>query len=61
MVKTLGIKQVSELTGIGTSSLYKLAKTEKIPCFRVGNRYIFTQESIEKWLTEQVENHGTFD
>lgn len=60
MVKTLGIKDVSKLTGIGLSNLYRLARAEEIPCLRVGNKYIFTEESVEQWLTEQVENHGKF-
>lgn len=61
MIKTLGIKQVSELTGIGLTNLYKLARTGKIPCMRVGVKYVFTEKSIEQWLNEQIESHAEYE
>lgn len=60
MLKTLTIKEVSELTGIGVSNLYKLARQGKIPCMRINSKYIFTAESIEEWLRDQVENHTVY-
>lgn len=58
MVKTLSIKEVSELTNIGKSNLYKLARSGDIPCMRVGSKYIFTEESIDTWLKEKVAQHA---
>lgn len=60
MVKTLNIKEVSELTHIGKSSLYKLARSGDIPCMRVGSKYIFTAESIDEWLQKQVSQNAAF-
>lgn len=60
MVKTLNIKEVSELTKIGKSTLYKLARSGDIPCMRVGSKYIFTAESIDEWLQKQVSQNAAF-
>lgn len=58
MVKTLSIKEVSEMTKIGKSNLYKLARSGDIPCMRVGSKYIFTEESIDIWLREKIDQHA---
>lgn len=60
MVKVLTTKEVSELTGIGQTNLYKLAHRGEIPCMRINSKYIFTEESIEEWMREQVNNHATY-
>lgn len=61
MIKTLTIKQVSEMTGIGKTNLYKLARQGDIPCMRVNSKYVFTEESLDKWLTEQVEQNTQYE
>lgn len=60
MIKTLTVKEVSELTGISKTNLYKLARQGKIPCMRINSKYIFTAESIEEWIRDQVENHTVY-
>lgn len=61
MTKTLNIKEVSELTGIGKTNLYKLARQGAIPCMRVGSKYIFTEASVEHWIDEQVEQNRHYE
>lgn len=60
MVQVISAQQVSKLTGIGLTNVYRLARQGKIPCMRVNKKYLFTAESIEEWITDQIENHTVY-
>jgi excisionase family DNA binding protein len=49
----LTTKEVSEMLGVHTSTVYKLIKEGKIPSFRVGSDWRFRRDQIVRWLAEQ--------
>jgi len=49
-VPVLTVDEAAEYLRIPKSSLYKLAKEGKIPCQKVGRRWIFHRQVIDNWL-----------
>lgn len=53
-VMTVG--EVCALLRIHQSTLYRLLKRGKFPCFKVGSDYRFNREQIDKWRLAQGQN-----
>lgn len=50
-----GVREAQEITKLGISTIYALAKQNKIPHVRFGERAIrFPLEELERWVEEQV-------
>ena len=47
----LNIKDLSEYLHCSISSIRKMIYENKIPYFRISNRYMFTRSIINKWIT----------
>ena len=41
--------EVSAYLRIHRSTVYRLIKTGKLPCFRIGSDYRFNREEIDRW------------
>ncbi len=50
MQKLTTVKEVAEALGLGESSVYRMAKTGRIPAVVIGRRVRFEPASIEAWL-----------
>jgi len=48
--KVLNLDEVSELTGLSKSHLYKLTSQSRIPHYKNGKFIFFDREEIETWL-----------
>jgi excisionase family DNA binding protein len=46
----LDVKEVSELLGVSTDSIYALVRESKIPHIRIRRRILFHKESLEAWM-----------
>lgn len=51
----LGIKELAASSGISYSSLRKMAIAGKIPCIKIGNRYKFADDVLEKVIQQQTQ------
>ncbi|MFC1888872.1 helix-turn-helix domain-containing protein [Thermodesulfobacteriota bacterium] len=47
-------KQVCTYLSLPRSSLYKLCREGKIPCFKVGKHWRFRMADLHTWMTMQV-------
>ena len=47
--KALTVKQVAEYLQVNERTIYKLAQTGKIPCFKVAGTWRFWKREIDKW------------
>ena len=45
--------QAAAYLGLTRMSLYKYMKAEKIPCFRLGDRYLFKLSVLDEWMAER--------
>lgn len=59
-VEILTPKQVCMYLSLPLSSLYKLCREGKIPCFKVGKHWRFRMTDLNSWMTLQV-NEGQDD
>lgn len=61
--KALTVKQVAEYLQVNERTIYKLAQTGKMPCFRVAGTWRFWKREIDEWTRNRStklenENNG---
>jgi excisionase family DNA binding protein len=49
----LTAKEASEYLKIALPTLYRYMKQEKIPSFRIGNRWRFKKSILDRWIAER--------
>jgi DNA repair protein RadD len=53
----LNIDQAAAMLGVGTGSLYRLAKDGRVPATRLGDVWRFSNLGLERWIrTEAARN-----
>lgn len=50
------VKELADYLKMKEVTIYKHAQKGKIPCFKVGSKWRFKKETIDKWIEKQ-ENH----
>jgi excisionase family DNA binding protein len=53
MERLYTIEQIAEKLQISETTLYKLARSGRIPAIKIGNQWRFKMEDIDKWLESQ--------
>jgi excisionase family DNA binding protein len=56
MVETrevMDIREASEYLGVSRETLYKYVFDEKIPAFKLGNRWKFKKTLLDRWMETQ--------
>src|SRR5271166_3075235 len=56
MVETrevMGVREASEYLGVSRETLYKYVYDEKIPAFKLGNRWKFKKTVLDRWMERQ--------
>lgn len=51
--KWLTVKEVAEYLQLSPDQIYRLAQQGKIPASKVGARWRFKKENIDRWMEEQ--------
>jgi excisionase family DNA binding protein len=49
----LTVKEVAEYLRVSTDLIYRLAQEGKMPASKVGGRWRFKKEKVDKWMDEQ--------
>lgn len=49
-------KEASDYLGCSDYTIKEKARLGEIPHYKVGNRYRFRREALEKWITDQESN-----
>ena len=55
--EVMNIRQASIYLGISPDTLYKYLSEEKLPAFKLGNRWRFKKTTLDRWMELQSE-HG---
>ena len=50
----LSIDEVAERFGVNVTTIYRLAQKGKLPGFKIGNQWRFSEDLLESWATDQV-------
>jgi excisionase family DNA binding protein len=53
--KILTLAEAAAFLRLGERSLYELARTRKIPCTRVGGKWLFERALLEAWLRKRTD------
>ena len=51
--EVMDIREASEYLGVSRETLYKYAYEDKIPAFKLGNRWKFKKSVLDRWMERQ--------
>ncbi len=51
--EVMNIKEASSYLGVSPDTLYKYVYEEKIPAFKLGNRWKFKKSKLDQWMDEK--------
>ena len=51
--EVMNIRQASQYLGVSPDTLYKYVYEEKIPAFKLGNRWRFKKSRLDQWMEEK--------
>jgi excisionase family DNA binding protein len=51
--EVMNIRQASEYLGVSADTLYKYVNEQKIPAFKLGNRWRFKKSKLDQWMEEK--------
>ena len=51
--EVMGIREASDYLGISRETLYKYVVGERIPAFKLGNRWKFKKTILDRWMERQ--------
>ncbi|MFZ2539858.1 MAG: helix-turn-helix domain-containing protein, partial [Oscillospiraceae bacterium] len=52
--EVFGVKELSEILGIGKSKAYELSRRDSFPSFKVGNSIRISKKGLEIWIDSQI-------
>ena len=51
--EVMNIRQASKYLGVSPDTLYKYVNEQKIPAFKLGNRWRFKKSRLDQWMDEK--------
>ncbi len=51
--EVMNIRQASQYLGVSPDTLYKYVSEEKIPAFKLGNRWKFKKSILDHWMEDK--------
>ena len=51
--EVMNIRQASQYLGVSPDTLYKYVGEQKIPAFKLGNRWRFKKSKLDEWMEQQ--------
>ncbi len=51
--EVMSMREASAYLGVSTKSLYRLLREERIPAFKLGNRWRFKKSVLDGWMEKQ--------
>lgn len=58
MKPVLTVREVARLLDIDEMTVYRLARTGRLPAFKVGSQWRFGREALDAWVAHQMQAHG---
>ena len=49
----LTVEEVAKQFGVNVTTVYRLAKQGKLPAFKVGNQWRFSESRLEEWVANR--------
>lgn len=51
---TFSVKEAATILGIGTSKMYELVRTDKVPNIKLGKRFVVPRVKFIEWVNKSV-------
>jgi len=51
--EVMNVRQASQYLGISPDTLYKYVAEERIPAFKLGNRWRLKKTTLDRWMEKQ--------
>jgi len=51
--EVMNIRQASQYLGVSPDTLYKYVGEQKLPAFKLGNRWRFKKSRLDQWMEEK--------
>ena len=51
--EVMNIRQASQYLGVSPDTLYKYVNEQKMPAFKLGNRWRFKKSKLDQWMEEK--------
>jgi excisionase family DNA binding protein len=55
--EVMDIREASQYLGVSRETLYKYVYEERIPAFKLGNRWKFKKTVLDRWMERQSTQH----
>lgn len=55
--EVMDIREASDYLGVSRETLYKYVYDERIPAFKLGNRWKFKKTVLDRWMEKQSTQH----
>lgn len=52
--EVMNVKEASEYLGISPDTLYRYVYQDKIPAFKLGNRWKFKKTILDRWIERKI-------
>ena len=59
--RLLNVKEVSELTGLSTNTVYAWVSQDRIPYVKLGRLVKFDSEELDRWIGSKAVKESHFD
>jgi len=56
--EVMNIRQASQYLGVSPDTLYKYVNEQKLPAFKLGNRWRFKKSKLDQWMEEKSMESG---
>ncbi len=56
--EVMNIRQASQYLGVSADTLYRYVYRDKIPAFKLGNRWKFKKTVLDRWMEKQMIHSG---
>lgn len=56
--EVMNIREASQYLGISPDTLYRYVYEDKIPAFKLGNRWKFKKTILDRWIERKISRAG---
>jgi len=55
MENLITVNEVAKYLGVNNETVYRMCRIRKIPCYKIGRRYLFKMQNILLWLESNAQ------
>lgn len=56
--EVMNVREASEYLGVSPDTLYRYVYEDRIPAFKLGNRWKFKKTILDRWIERKISRSG---